>query len=112
MAIMPMRIRTYPPMVPYRPCRYCLSLQDDSVFADFEVDDKGFLYLRRISFDGYGCCGIDATRSMSEQDSRNVIHWIETDDVEHDAMREPLSKYLRDNQDVLWADALEDHGLI
>ena len=29
---------TYPPMLPTRPCRFCLSLQHDSVFADFDVD--------------------------------------------------------------------------
>ena len=107
-----MDIRTYPPMVPTRPCRYCLSLQDDSVFADFDVNDEGRIYLRRISFDGYGCCNINSARLMSENVSRNFVRWIESDEVDHDAMRETLSEYFRDNQDAIWADALKDHELI
>ena len=42
-------------MLPTRPCRYCLGLQDDSVFADFDIDNKGQAFLFRISFDGIGC---------------------------------------------------------
>ncbi len=42
--------------MPTRPCQYCLAMQNDSVFADFGVDEKGCLYLLRISYDGYGCC--------------------------------------------------------
>jgi hypothetical protein len=30
-----MDIALYPPMVPTRPCLFCLSLQGGSVFADF-----------------------------------------------------------------------------
>ena len=37
-----------------RPCDYCFSLLDGSVFVDFEIKDA-LSYLVRISFDGYGC---------------------------------------------------------
>jgi hypothetical protein len=99
-------------MVPTRPCRYCLSLQGDSVFADFEVDDDGRVYLLRISFDGYGCCKIDDARRMSLKDSADFIKWVESDYVDHDAMRGILSNYFHENIDEIWADALMDHDLL
>jgi hypothetical protein len=99
-------------MVPTRPCRYCLSLQSDSVFADFEVDDEGRIYLLRISFDGYGCCTTDAARRMSQEDSCNLIKWMESDDVDHDGIRAVLLNYFRENSDLIWEDALLDHHLL
>jgi hypothetical protein len=50
-----MDIALYPPMLPTRPCRFCLSLQGASVFADFDVDADGRVFAVRVSFDGYGC---------------------------------------------------------
>jgi hypothetical protein len=105
-------VSKYWPMVPTRPCRYCLSLQRDSVFADFEVDDEGRIYLVRISFDGYGCCRIDEARRMSYEESCNFMKWVESGDVDHDAMRSTLLKYFRENEDVIWKDALADHDLL
>jgi hypothetical protein len=49
---------------------------------------------------------------MSPEDSCNLIKWIESDDVDHDAMRGTLSKYFHENKDVIWADALADHDLL
>ncbi len=39
-------------LMPPRPCNYGLALQDDSVFADFGLSEKGSLYLVRISYAG------------------------------------------------------------
>ena len=63
-----------------RPCRYCLGLQDDSVFADFDIDSEGRVFLVRISFDGYGCYEAGATRMKPEM-SRRWIELVETDNV-------------------------------
>lgn len=52
---MPISIQISPPM-PTRPCRFCLSFQGDSVFADFDIDETRQMFLLRISFDGYGRC--------------------------------------------------------
>ena len=98
--------------MPTRPCHYCLSLQGDSVFADFDISDNGHVYLRRISFDGYGCCTVAEIRPMSAEDSSNFVKWIESDDVENDGLRVNLAKYFNENIDVLWSDALADHELL
>ncbi len=73
-----MHVSFWEPM-PSRPCRVCLSLEEGSVFADFDVNPKsGCLYLARISFDGHGCCEApaDVTR-MSVEESRLLIEMAE-----------------------------------
>jgi hypothetical protein len=60
--------------MPSRPCRVCLSLQGGSVFADFDVDRDGRLYLVRISFDGYDCCRAPAdVGRMRHEDSSLLL---------------------------------------
>lgn len=100
-------------MPPSRPSRYCLSLQDDSVFADFDLDDNGRIFLLRISFDGYGCCPTaESARAMSTEDSNEFVSLIESDGVNTSEMRSILSRYFSENSDVIWKDALMEHELI
>jgi hypothetical protein len=107
-------IRSFEPM-PTRPCRYCLALQDDSVFADFDVDQNGCLYLVRISFDGYGCCHPDTKIKLGKIDnkkSERLIKQIEANDFEAPEASQILSEFLNENRGALWEDALKEHGLI
>lgn len=108
---MAIEIDIYPTM-PTRPCRYCLSLQGGSVFADFDVDgDKA--YLVRISFDGYGCCHLDdSNRKMSLEDSHRFIQMIESKNIIQDEMSAILARYFQDNTDAIWEDALAEHDLL
>ena len=39
-----------------RPAHYHLGYDDSSVFIDFDNQDDDLIVLKRISFDGYGCC--------------------------------------------------------
>ncbi|CAN5425989.1 hypothetical protein BH18ACI3_BH18ACI3_15180 [soil metagenome] len=106
-------IRKVSPILPRRPCRYCLSLQDDSVFADFDVDGEGCVLLVRISFDGFGCCyTAEKIRSMSSEISRTWIDLVEADDTRAEVMSTILSQYFLANSDVIWKDALEEHHLV
>ena|SRR5688572_10988956 len=99
--------------MPSRPARYCLGLQDDSVFADFDVDDEGRAFLVRISFDGFGCCHTaEKARPMDLDISESFISMIENDDVRTRRFTSIVEKYLSENVDVIWKDALEEHGLI
>ena len=84
-----------------RPCRYCFALQDDSVFADFEVDSNGCLYLVRISFDGYGCCNISSKIQIGRVEynkSDQLIKQIENDDFENSEASEILEGYFSINK--------------
>jgi len=83
------------------------------VFADFDVDDVGHAFLRRISFDGFGCCdGSGAFRRMRKDDSRVLIEAAECRAVETPAVEAALRTYFRENLDVIWRDALACHDLI
>jgi len=94
-----------------RPCRFCLSLQDDSVFADFDVDEEGHAFLRRISFDGYGCCSGDF-KKMAHADSRVLIESVERGSVQDPKIEVVLRTYFEENAGVIWEDALASHELL
>lgn len=96
-----------------RPCDYGLAFQDDSVFADFRLSEKGLLYLVRISYDGYGCCEpIVEISKMDEEKSRCLISAIERSDFQSAEIQEIVSGYFREHKHELWEDALIEHNLI
>lgn len=110
---MPIEIRRFYGMPPSRPSLHCLALQEDSVFADFDIDSEGRVFLVRISFDGYGCCTTaENIRPMNIDLSRSWLELIETDRVQSEEMAAILSQYFFANKDIIWADALEEHGLL
>ena len=109
-----MEIRSEPP-IPTRPCRYCLALQDDNVFADFDVDEKGHLYVVRISYDGYGCCKPEQEPRpgvIDKEASKLLIGLIEGNNLGSPEASTILRNYFRENQEALWSEALKEHGLI
>jgi hypothetical protein len=108
---MSIAVQTYPVM-PTRPCSFCLCFQGGSVFADFDTDDAGIISLRRISFDGYGCCEVESTTRMSSDDSHLLLDAIARGELESVQVEEVLRKYFRDSKDVIWSDALAEHDLL
>jgi hypothetical protein len=99
--------------MPTRPCRFCLSLQDGSVFADFDVDPDGSVFAVRVSFDGFGCClAPAAVGRMNARDSRMLVVMVEHGDIDTVAVAPALRAYFQANRDVLWSDALAHHGLV
>jgi len=95
-----------------RPCKFCLGLQDDSVFADFDLDENGCVMLLRISFDGFGCCRTAGEiRSMNRERSKQFIHLVENNDLSG-SLAVILLEYFTDNSDVIWRDALEQNSLL
>ncbi|MBC3930401.1 hypothetical protein [Undibacterium curvum] len=112
-------MQIYPfPVMPTRPCAFCLCLQDGRVFADFDFDAEGLVSLRRISFDGYGCCKPTLpTQKINLSDSvqiRSMVdsHTQEQDGVEYPEIEQILRNYFKANFEVLWEDALKDHELV
>lgn len=96
-----------------RPSRYCFALQDESVFADFDVDVSGSVFMLRVSFDGYGCCSTAGiTSTMSPDVSKRLITLVEANDLASGELAGILSEHFRQNSDVIWKDALEDNGLL
>jgi hypothetical protein len=107
-----MDIALYPPMLPSRPCRFCLSLQGGSVFADFDVDPDGRVFAVRVSFDGYGCCEAPAdVGRMTVRDSETLVAMVQQGTV-HATAPQALQAYFQQNRDALWSDALTYHNLL
>lgn len=105
-------IALHPPMLPTRPCRFCLSLQGGSVFADFDTDPDGRIFAVRVSFDGYGCCPAPANVGrMSPQDSEALLAMVDQRAL-HASAANILRSYFHHNRDAFWTDALERHGLL
>ena len=96
-----------------RPGRYCLGLQNDSVFADFDLDNERRVFLIRISFDGFGCYGTaEEAKAMSPDISSRFINLVESNDVASGELARILSQYLRQNQDIISRKPLIDHNLL
>lgn len=109
-----MDIQSLAPM-PTRPCKFCLALQDDAVFADFDINPNNCLYLVRISFDGYGCCNVQFTAGrglLSYDASCHLIKSIESGQLNTPEVADILKTYFQENKSFLWEDALYDHALI
>jgi hypothetical protein len=108
-----MEISKYIWTTPSRPCRFCLCLQGGSVFADFDIDSDGRVYLVRISFDGYGCCATEGrVAHMPLDESHTLVKLVDADDVNRDEIREILYRYFDQNQNLIWRDALVEHDLL
>jgi len=83
------------------------------VFADFDIDTSGRVFLVRISFDGYGCCetGTNIAR-MPLNESHTLIESVAVDDFDCEEIRDILRRYFQQNDDVIWREALVEHELI
>jgi hypothetical protein len=107
-----MEVALYPPMLPSRPCHFCLSLQGGSVFADFDVDPDGRVFAVRVSFDGYGCCDAPAdVGRMNAHDSSALLSMVKQGAISVEA-EDALRAYFQQNCHAFWSDALADHGLV
>jgi hypothetical protein len=105
-------VEIYPPMLPSRPCRFCLSLQGGCVFADFDVDPDGRVFAVRVSFDGYGCCDAPAdVGRMDVHDSEALLAMVAQGSINATASS-VLRAYFQQNRNALWSDALAQHGLV
>ena len=83
------------------------------MFADFDIDNKGHVLLRRISFDGFGFCETgEEVRGMDAEMSKRFLHLVDGDAVGSKEMSVILVQYFRENSDVIWKDALEEHDLL
>ena len=100
------------PVMPTRPCSFCLCLQGGSVFADFDTDDADIISLRRISFDGYGCCEVEIVPRMSSADSRLLLDALGRGELDTVPVHDVLRRFFRASSDVVWRDDLAEHDLV
>jgi hypothetical protein len=112
---MPIEIALHQWQTNTRPCDFSLYMETPhgAVFADFDVDFDQLVSLRRISFDGYGCCRTEGKCSkMPSDESVFLIKAIRENDVNNQFVFDLLCRYFSQNDSIIWSDALLEHGLV
>jgi len=96
-----------------RKADFYLGCLDGSVFLDFNSTTDNLIYLRRISFDGYGCCDIDNNaKCLNYKLSKDFIDEIGKDELDQEKITGIVSELIRLNNDNIWTEALEKYNLI
>lgn len=99
--------------MPTRPCKYCFAMQEDSVFADFDINADGCLFLLGISFDGYGYCVPEPDiGAVPLAETLRLESFISSGRVDSSEVVAIFKGYFTRNKGRLWEDALQVHGLI
>jgi hypothetical protein len=95
-----------------RPADYYLGYLDGCVFIDFNNYDNNRVYLKRRSFDGYGCCNLeDNATPLSVEDSAAFKALINNGLNNQDLLLTIIKKALALNAKLVWQDALEAYNL-
>ena len=95
-----------------RPADYCIGCFDGSVFIDFDKYENGRVQLKRISFDGYGCCELKKAIPMNEIDSNAFKKIMKTQLVDQLMLTEIVNRTIFNNKEFIWQDALTKYDLL
>lgn len=96
-----------------RPADYYLSCLGGCVFIDFNLGDNGLIYLRRISFDGYGCCSLgQETTPLSAPDSDLFQRTYSQDEIGQKTMTRLIKTATKLNESLFWDEPLREYGLL
>ena len=96
-----------------RPADYYLGYYDDSVFIDFNDLPNDLIILKRISFDGYGCCRLsEDALPMDETDSKKFKEIYKDHLEDQENLKKIILKNIKMNKKFIWQDALLEYGLM
>ncbi|GAB5526974.1 MAG: hypothetical protein Roseis2KO_48460 [Roseivirga sp.] len=96
-----------------RPADYYLSCLGGCVFIDFDLGDNGLIYLRRISFDGYGCCRLSQEAiPFDKSDSALFQHTYRQLEMDQKIMSRLIYTALNLNRSNLWEAPLKAYDLL
>lgn len=92
---------------------YCLGYFDDSVFIDFNNYHNNQIILKRISFDGYGCCSLSGeVVPMDDIDSNSFLTIYENQLDNQELLMKIILKNIKLNKELIWEEALLQYGLL
>lgn len=96
-----------------RPADYYLGYMDGCVFMDFNNRNNNQVYLKRISFDGYGCCDLlERAEPLTEDNSRIFKNILQNNINDEATLFAIIKETITRNKKLLWLDALEEYSLI
>jgi hypothetical protein len=92
---------------------YYFGCLDGCVFIDFVLTQDNCVCLKRISFDGYGCCNLDNNViPMNIEESQLFTDTFKKDDLNQEIMTKLIIGTIEINKEKIWQDALKNYGLI
>jgi len=96
-----------------RKADYYLGCLDSSVFMDFNCSEDNRISLRRISFDGYGCCSLESgANHLNQNDSRKFIQEMGKEKLNQDTITTLVKEVIKINKEYIWSDALLKYNLL
>ncbi len=96
-----------------RKADYYLGCLDSSVFIDFNRTNDNRICLRRISFDGYGCCNLErGSNILSENESKEFIEEMGKENLDQATITKLVKQIVKINKEYIWNDALQQYNLI
>ena len=96
---------------PSRQADFCLGCHEGAVFMDFSSASNQCLYLKSISFDGYGYCDhpLEA-HQLSPRDSERFRLEMRKDSLDQKVVGELVHQLIQLNRRQIWSDALSEYG--
>lgn len=92
---------------------YYIGCLDGCVFIDFDYSKDCCIILKRISFDGYGCCNLNENVTpMTKEESQLFINTYTSDSLDQNIMTRLITDTIEINKEYIWQDALKEYGLI
>jgi hypothetical protein len=96
-----------------RPADYYIGYLDGCVFIDFDNCENGKICLKRISFDGYGCCNLGAlSLPLNLEESKTFKNIVEGNIDDQKTFTSIIKKAISLNSELIWQDALKEYDLI
>lgn len=96
-----------------RTAKYHLGCKGGAVFIDLDINDEKLICLKRISFDGYGCCELQSeVVPMNESDSRCFKNLMNTKIYNQVKLSQIITRTILNNKGFIWEDALKEYGLL
>ncbi len=101
--------KTNPP--PSRHSDFYLGCHEGAVFMNFNCTAQQCIYLKSISFDGYGYCDqpLEA-HQLSPRDSERFRLEMRKDPLDQKVVGELVYQLIQLNRRQIWSDALAEYG--
>lgn len=99
-------------MPPTRNADYYLGCLGGCVFIDFNNNKNNLIELKRISFDGYGCCELKDSKSLGKEDSKKFREILNEDIDDQAELKDIVFRAIHINQHSIWRQALIKYRLI
>lgn len=102
-----------------READYYLGCLNGSIFMDFDKSSSNQIFLKRISFDGFGCCNLrNNEQQLSVSETEQFISILTNQEIMEEVMVDQkeinhlVLKLIELNKKEIWSGALKKYQLL